>query len=52
LSSDSHIKSKAIFKLVPGQDFQAVQWTVENWEIAKQQFEALFGKVEAILQKY
>jgi hypothetical protein len=25
LSSDSHIKSKAIFKLVPGQDFQAVQ---------------------------
>ena len=52
LASDSHIKSKAIFNLVAWQDFQAVTWTIENLEIAKEQFETLFQKMESVLHKY
>ncbi len=52
LSSDSHIRSKAIFNLIPWQDFQKVQWTVENLELAKIQFETLYKNIEEILIKY
>ena len=52
LSSDSHRKNKAIFNLIPWEDFNNVQWVVDNLEIAKEQFENLFVNIDNILEKY
>lgn len=45
-------KSKAIFELIAGEDFEAVKGTKENLELAKKQFEELFVNIEEILQQY
>lgn len=52
LTSDSHRTNKAIFNLVPWEDFKAVQWTLDNREISKEQFEKLVNNVIDILNKY
>ena len=52
LSSDSHRTNKAIFNLKPGDDFKAVKWTLDNLEIAKEQFWWLIENIEEILKKY
>ena len=52
LSSDSHRTNKAIFNLIPWKDFKNVQWTLENLNIAKEQFENLFVNIHSILEKY
>lgn len=52
LSSDSHIVSKAIFNLIPGEDFSNVKGTVDNLELSKQQFEELSQKILDILENY
>jgi len=52
LPTDWQIKSKAIFELVPWEDFQNAQWTKDNLELSKEQFEELFVNIEGILEKY
>lgn len=43
---------KAIFELNPWRDFKNVEWTMENLELAKAQFEKLTNKIIDILNKY
>lgn len=45
-------KWKAIFELIPWEDFKGVKWTLENLELSKEQFENLFLEIENILKKY
>ncbi len=52
LPTDWQIKSKAIFELIPWEDFQGVKGTKENLELSKVQFEELFNNIESILEKY
>lgn len=44
--------AKAIFELIPWEDFTPVKWTVENLQLAKEQFETLYKNIEEILLKY
>ena len=50
LSADSHRVNKAIFDLIPWQDFQRVEGTMENWELSKEQFSQLYEKIREILE--
>lgn len=52
LPADGQISNKAIFNLIPGTDFQSVPGTLENLELAKEQFDRLAKNIEEILQKY
>jgi len=52
LAADSHRANKAIFNLDPGIDFNDVEWTKDNWDLANSQFEELFNNLCAILHKY
>ena len=52
LSADSQIANKAIFDLIPGQDYSSVPWTQENKELAEQQFEELFNNIATLLYEY
>lgn len=52
LASDSHRTNKAIFNLIPWEDFKAVQWTLDNRETSKDQFEWLSDNIIEILEKY
>lgn len=52
LPADGQISSKAIFNLIPGVDFQTVSGTLENLELAKEQFTSLTKSIEEILLKY
>lgn len=52
LSSDWQITSKAIFELIPWEDFKSVEWTRDNLEISKEQFEELYKNILEILNKY
>lgn len=52
LPTDRQIKNKAIFELIPWEDFQSVKWTKENLELSKEQFEELFKNIIDILEKY
>ena len=52
LPADGQISSKAIFNLIPGVDFQTVPGTLENLELAKEQFTSLTKNIEEILLKY
>jgi cellulose biosynthesis protein BcsQ len=52
LPSDWQIKSKAIFELVPWKDFPSVDWTKENLELSKKQFEELITNLINVLEKY
>jgi len=52
LPSDWQIKSKAIFELVPWEDFNWAKWTKENLELSKIQFEELINNLIEILKKY
>jgi len=52
LSSDSHRTNKAIFNLIPWEDFKAVPGVIDNLKISKQQFEDLFIHINNILEKY
>jgi chromosome partitioning protein len=52
LSSDGQIHSKAIFELIPWQDFKSVTGTIENFELADTQFEELYHNIVEVLEKY
>lgn len=52
LSSDSHRTNKAIFDLIPWEDFTNVIWTKENRDMAQSQFEELFCRIEELLKEY
>lgn len=52
LPTDWQIKNKAIFELVPWKDFPNVDWTKENLELSKVQFEELANNIIEILEKY
>ena len=52
LPTDWQLKSKAIFELTPWEDFQNVDWTRENLELSKMQFEELIINLIEILNKY
>ncbi len=52
LPTDWQIKGKAIFELIPWEDFRSVKWTKENLELSKEQFEELFKNIINILDKY
>jgi cellulose biosynthesis protein BcsQ len=43
---------KAIFELEPWKDFKDVEWTRENLELSKVQFETLFERIVEILNRY
>ena len=45
-------KNKAIFNLIPTEDFQDVQGTRETLEKSKEEFETLFRNIEKILKVY
>lgn len=52
LSAEWQMKSKAIFNLIPWEDFPSVTGTRENLEISKVQFEKLTENIISILEKY
>ena len=52
LSPISQEKNKAIFNLIPTEDFQNVQGTRETLEKSKEEFETLFRNIEEILKVY
>ena len=52
LASDGQYANKAIFELVPRKDFEPLQGTLENLEIAKEQFEVLSDRILEILHRY
>jgi len=52
LPTDWQMKSKAIFELIPWKDFPSVDWTKENLELSKVQFEELINNLINILNKY
>lgn len=52
LPTDAQNASKAIFDLIPWQDFQTVPWTLDNLELSKKQFQELFENMENILIQY
>lgn len=52
LPAISHIKSKAIFELIPWEDFKEVPWTIENLELSKKQFEIFINNLINVLDKY
>ncbi|MCK5027712.1 MAG: AAA family ATPase [Candidatus Pacebacteria bacterium] len=52
LSPISQEKNKAIFNLIPTEDFQDVQGTRETLEKSKEEFETLFKNIEKILKVY
>jgi len=52
LPAISHIKSKAIFELIPWEDFKSVPWTKENLDLSKEQFEDLINNLIKVLDKY
>jgi len=52
LPTDGQIKSKAIFELIPWEDFPNVEWTRDNLELSKLQFEELITNLIDILNKY
>ena len=52
LPADSQEISKAIFELIPWVDFQNVDWTKENLELSKVQFEELINNLIDIFQEY
>ena len=52
LPTDGQTKSKAIFELIPWEDFQSVKGTKENLELSKVQFEELIKNIITILEKY
>lgn len=52
LLTDWQTNSKAIFELIPGKDFPNVEWTKENLELSKIQFEELVNNIIEILDKY
>jgi len=52
LPAISHLKSKAIFELIPWKDFKEVTWTKDNLELSKIQFEELANNLIEVLEKY
>lgn len=52
LPAISHIKWKAIFELIPWEDFNPVKWTTENLELSNIQFEELSENIIELLKKY
>jgi len=52
LPTDWQIKNKWIFELIPWEDFSNVDWTKENLELAKIQFEELANNIIEILSEY
>ncbi|MDQ7021988.1 MAG: AAA family ATPase [Candidatus Gracilibacteria bacterium] len=52
LPAISHLKSKGIFELIPGADFDEVTGTKENLELSKIQFEELVNNLIEIIDKY
>ncbi len=52
LPADAQFSHKAIFDLVPGKDFSSVQWTLENYVLAQEQFDDLSKNILKILETY
>ncbi len=52
LPAEWQMKSKAIFNLIPWEDFPSVTGTRENLEISKVQFEKLTENIISILERY
>lgn len=52
LSPASQEKNKAIFNLIPIEDFENAKGTRESLEQAQEEFELLFKNIEEILKKY
>lgn len=52
LPTDSQWVAKAIFELAPWKDCANVQWTKDNLELSKLQFEELSNTILDILSKY
>jgi len=52
LSSDAQIHSKAIFELIPWEDFTSVTGTMDNFKLASEQFDTLYHNIVEILEKY
>ena len=52
LPTDAQKVAKSISELIPWKDCENAKWTKENLDLAKEQFENLFLKIEEILHKY
>jgi hypothetical protein len=52
LPTDWQLTGKAIFELQPWKDFKNVEWTKENLDLSKIQFEDLANNLIDILDKY
>jgi cellulose biosynthesis protein BcsQ len=52
LPTDWQRVGKAIFELQPWIDFKNVEWTIDNLELSKTQFEELANRIIDILQRY
>lgn len=52
LPTNGQIKTKAIFELIAGEDFESAKWTKENLELSKKQFEELWNNILNLFHKY